>query len=143
MILLIAASRIETINTFIKKVLKYYVKNYCLFDLLLLFSCWVVSNSLWPPLMKKKILFHRNPWFLWKYLIRELHGNIQIFWKNLRPALTLTGSYKFNRLWNSLWREKLLAVKNRELNLKVITAFCYCLFKQWILKVQLLFCAET
>ena len=57
MVLLIAASRIETINTFIKKVLKYYVKNYGLFDLLLLFSCWVVSNSLWPPLMKKKILF--------------------------------------------------------------------------------------
>ena len=39
MVLLIAASRIETINTFIKKVLKYYVKNYGLFDLLLLFSC--------------------------------------------------------------------------------------------------------
>lgn len=35
---------------------------------------------------------------LWKYLIRELHGNIQIFWQNLRAALTLTGSYKFNRL---------------------------------------------
>lgn len=73
MVLLIAVSGIETINTFIKKVLKYYVKNYGLFDLLLLFSCWVVSTLCDPINETTFTCFLVKAIILWKYLIRELH----------------------------------------------------------------------